>query len=253
MATRYARAEEGRLSLLEIPKADPEHNKAKAKDVNRKGPVVLAAEPEMKHGCDHPNSSKGSRPLCVFHNCYRRLPPCGPTKPISSPPEPIWARARRHPRARSPGLAGLRRPHRRSSPPPRRMPLLLPSAASMPQHARRPAVQRARASARRRASPHRRAPAPHRLRRALAPPPLSAAAHRSTGTSLSPPGEIRRSPIPSRRPLTARAPRVGRIPSGPVGGSPAPAQHAPRPSRSASSVLGLAHGEPPTFPRSCDV
>ena len=32
--------------------------------------AVLAAAPEMKHGCDHPESSKGSRPFCVFHNVH---------------------------------------------------------------------------------------------------------------------------------------------------------------------------------------
>ena len=68
MATRCARAEEGRLSLLELSEADPEDKKAKAKDVKRKGPAVLAAKPEMKHGCDHPESSKSSRTFCVFHN-----------------------------------------------------------------------------------------------------------------------------------------------------------------------------------------
>ena len=62
------RAEEGRLSLLELPENDPEEKKAKAKDVKRKGPVVLVAEPKMKRSCDHPESSKGSRPFCVFHN-----------------------------------------------------------------------------------------------------------------------------------------------------------------------------------------
>ena len=67
MANKCARAEEGRLSLLEVPDADPEDKKAKAKDVKRKGAAVLAAEPEMKHGCDHPESSKGSCSFCVFH------------------------------------------------------------------------------------------------------------------------------------------------------------------------------------------
>src|SRR4051812_42075622 len=37
MATKCARAEEGRLSLLELPATDPEDKKAKAKDVKRKG------------------------------------------------------------------------------------------------------------------------------------------------------------------------------------------------------------------------
>ena len=46
IATKCARAEEGRLSLLELPDADPEDKKTKTKDVKRKGPAVLAAEPE---------------------------------------------------------------------------------------------------------------------------------------------------------------------------------------------------------------
>ena len=70
VATKYARAEEGRLSLLELPAADPEDKKAKAKDVKRKGAAVLAAEPEMKRGCDHLESSKGSYPFRVFHNVH---------------------------------------------------------------------------------------------------------------------------------------------------------------------------------------
>ena len=42
MATKGATTE-GRLSLLELPDADPEDKKSKAKDVKRKGPIVLAA------------------------------------------------------------------------------------------------------------------------------------------------------------------------------------------------------------------
>ena len=53
IVTKCARAEEGRLSLLELPAADPEEKKAKAKDVKRKGVAVLAAEPDMKRGQDH--------------------------------------------------------------------------------------------------------------------------------------------------------------------------------------------------------
>ena len=68
MATKCARAKEGRLSLLELLDADPEDKKAKAKDVKRKGPTVIAAELDMKRDCDHPESSKGSHPL--------RLPQC---------------------------------------------------------------------------------------------------------------------------------------------------------------------------------
>ena len=70
MANKCARAEEGRFSVLELPDADPEDKKAKSKDVKRKGPAMLAAEPETKHGCDHPESSKGKRPFCAFHNVY---------------------------------------------------------------------------------------------------------------------------------------------------------------------------------------
>ena len=68
MATRCARAEEGRISLLELPEDDPDDKKAKAKDVKCKSPAVFAAEADMKRGCDHPESSKGNRPFCVFHN-----------------------------------------------------------------------------------------------------------------------------------------------------------------------------------------
>ena len=70
LATKCARAEEGRLSLLELPAADLEKKKPKAKDVKRKGASLLAVEPELKRGCDRPESSKGSRPFCVFHNVH---------------------------------------------------------------------------------------------------------------------------------------------------------------------------------------
>ena len=48
MATKCARAGEGRLSLRELPRVDPEAKKAKVKDVKRKGVAVLAAEPDTK-------------------------------------------------------------------------------------------------------------------------------------------------------------------------------------------------------------
>ena len=70
MANKCARAKEGCLSLLELPNVDPEYRKTKAKDTKRKGPAVLAAEPETKRGCDHPESSKGKRPFCAFQNVY---------------------------------------------------------------------------------------------------------------------------------------------------------------------------------------
>ena len=48
LATKCARAEEGRLSLLELPAADLEEKKPKDKDMKCKGAVVLAAEPDTK-------------------------------------------------------------------------------------------------------------------------------------------------------------------------------------------------------------
>ena len=69
MATKCARAEEVRLSHLELPEADPKDKKAKAKDVKRKGADVLAVEPDTKHGRDQPESSKGNR-FCAYHNLY---------------------------------------------------------------------------------------------------------------------------------------------------------------------------------------
>src|SRR4051812_44551994 len=69
LATKCARAEEGRLSLLELPAADPEEKKPKAKDVKRKGAAVLAAEPDTKRGKDLPESSRGSR-YCVYHDLH---------------------------------------------------------------------------------------------------------------------------------------------------------------------------------------
>ena len=70
LATKCARAEEGRLSLLELPAADLEEKKAKAKDVKRKGVAVLAAEPDTKRGRDQPESSKSSRLFRAFHNLH---------------------------------------------------------------------------------------------------------------------------------------------------------------------------------------
>ena len=68
LATKCARAKEGCLSLLELPAADPEEKKAKAKDMKRKGAAVLAAELDTKHGRDQPESSKSSRPFCACHH-----------------------------------------------------------------------------------------------------------------------------------------------------------------------------------------
>ena len=69
LATKCARAEVGCLSLLELPAADPEENKLKAKGVERKGAVVLAPEPDPKRGRDQPEPSKGGR-YCVYHDLH---------------------------------------------------------------------------------------------------------------------------------------------------------------------------------------
>ena len=58
LATKCARAEEGRLSLLELPAAGAEEKKAKAKDVKHKGAAMLVAELDTKRGRDQPESSK---------------------------------------------------------------------------------------------------------------------------------------------------------------------------------------------------
>ena len=66
LATKCTRAEEGRLSLLELPAVGVEEKNAKAKDVKRKQVAVLAAEPDIKRGRDQPESSKNSRPFCAL-------------------------------------------------------------------------------------------------------------------------------------------------------------------------------------------
>ena len=69
LATKCARAEEGRMSVLELPVADQEQKKPKTKDVKCKGAIVLAAEPDTKRGRDQPESSKGNR-YCVYHDLH---------------------------------------------------------------------------------------------------------------------------------------------------------------------------------------
>ena len=73
LATKCARADEGRLSLLELPAADPNKKKAKAKDMKPKGAAVLTAEQDTKRGRDQPESSKGNR-FCAYHNLYTTTP-----------------------------------------------------------------------------------------------------------------------------------------------------------------------------------
>ena len=69
LANKCARDEEGRLSLLELPAADPKEKKLKAKDVKCKGAAVLAAEPDTKRGRDQPEPPKGSR-YCMYHDLH---------------------------------------------------------------------------------------------------------------------------------------------------------------------------------------
>ena len=57
------------ISPLEMPAADPEEKKPKAKDVKRKGAAVLAAEPDTKRGRDQPEPSKGNQ-YYVYHNLH---------------------------------------------------------------------------------------------------------------------------------------------------------------------------------------
>ena len=38
--------------------------------MEHKGAAVLVAEPDTKRGRDQPESSKGSRPFCAFHNLH---------------------------------------------------------------------------------------------------------------------------------------------------------------------------------------
>ena len=45
LAAKCARAEEGRLSLMELPEAEADDKKTKAKEAKRKGPAMLAVEP----------------------------------------------------------------------------------------------------------------------------------------------------------------------------------------------------------------
>src|SRR3954467_2255377 len=65
LVTKCARAEEGRLSLLELPAADLEEKNPKAKDVKRKGAVVLAAEPDTKGAKICPNPPGAAGTVCT--------------------------------------------------------------------------------------------------------------------------------------------------------------------------------------------
>ncbi|KAI5016539.1 hypothetical protein ZWY2020_006390 [Hordeum vulgare] len=66
LANKCSRAEEGRLSLLGPQAAEPEEKKAKAKEVKRKAPAMLAAKPEAKYGRGGERPSGGA-PMCIFH------------------------------------------------------------------------------------------------------------------------------------------------------------------------------------------
>jgi hypothetical protein len=68
LADKCARAEEGRLALLNNPDVEPDDKKAKAKEVKRKGPTVLATEPEQKRGRDRDEPGKDGHLFCIYHN-----------------------------------------------------------------------------------------------------------------------------------------------------------------------------------------
>jgi hypothetical protein len=70
LVDKCAKAEEGHLSLLKHPEVHPEDKKAKAKEVKRKGPTVLAAEPELKRNRDCDDPPMDAHPLYVFHNVH---------------------------------------------------------------------------------------------------------------------------------------------------------------------------------------
>lgn len=70
LVNKCARAKEGRLSLPELPGANLEDKKAKAKEAKPKGPAVLAVEPKMKHSHDHDEPPRGNRPFCICRNTH---------------------------------------------------------------------------------------------------------------------------------------------------------------------------------------
>ncbi|KAI4999235.1 hypothetical protein ZWY2020_003824 [Hordeum vulgare] len=66
LSSKCTKTEEGCMSLLGPQVADPEEKKAKAKEVTRKAPVVLAVKLEAKHVRGGERSSGGG-PTCIFH------------------------------------------------------------------------------------------------------------------------------------------------------------------------------------------
>ena len=70
LADKCVKVEKGCLSLLNNLDKEPDDKKAKAKEVKRKGPTVLAAEPEKKHGRDRDDPVKDGRLFCVYHNVH---------------------------------------------------------------------------------------------------------------------------------------------------------------------------------------
>ena len=70
LAAKCARAEEGRLSLMELPEAEADDKKTKAKEAKRKGLAVLAVEPEVKRDCGYNDPPRDNRPYCVFHDVH---------------------------------------------------------------------------------------------------------------------------------------------------------------------------------------
>jgi hypothetical protein len=70
LADKCAKAEEGRLFIHNDPDQVPDAARAKSKDAKRKGPAVLAAEPEQKRGRDHAEPKKDGRPYCAYHDMF---------------------------------------------------------------------------------------------------------------------------------------------------------------------------------------
>lgn len=68
LADRCAKAEEGRLFLHNDPDDERGAAKPKGKDTKRKGPTVLAVEPDYKRGRDRGEAKKDDHPFCAYHN-----------------------------------------------------------------------------------------------------------------------------------------------------------------------------------------
>lgn len=70
LTDRCSRDEEGRLYAHNNPDVEPDAAKPKVRDIKRKGPIMLVAEPEKKRGRDHDEAKKDGRPFCAYHNIH---------------------------------------------------------------------------------------------------------------------------------------------------------------------------------------